>query len=147
MNRVQERTGDIVALWMQTARLMQHKFLHAHRGSFNPMQMFALFIISEHDGLTMKELAAHLHITSPSTTSLVNRLVRTKWVTRKADLSNRKLVRVYLAPVGRKMLSTLMKRQSATMRDILLILNSSDRRDFARILLNLRNGLLASRED
>lgn len=143
MTTVNDETGSIVALWMETARLMKQKFLQAHKGSFNPLQIFALFVISEHDGLTMKELATHLRITSPSATSMVNRLVRLGWVKRRADDSNRKLVRVIVAPEGKKIFGRMMKQQASSMREILSILKPSDRKDFARILASLHDGLIS----
>lgn len=109
----------------------------------NPQQMYATFTIFEHEGLTMKELAEYLGITSPSATSLVNRLVRMKWVSRLADPKNRKLVRLKLAPDGKKKLTTAMKTQSQAMGDVLSLLTVKDRTDFARILSNLHDALLA----
>lgn len=143
MHSQKENTGEIVALWMETARLMKQKFLHAHKGSFNPLQIFALFVITEHDGLTMKELAQHLRITSPSATSMVNRLVRLGWVKRTADESNRKLVRVIVAPKGKKVFGSMMKHQAQSMGEILSILQPSEQKDFARILSHLHKGLLS----
>ncbi|MSR86879.1 MarR family transcriptional regulator, partial [Candidatus Peribacteria bacterium] len=65
----------------------------------NLLHIHSLFLISEQEGLTMKEIAKSLHITSPSATSLVNRLVDMKWVGREHDTENRKLVRLRLTPL------------------------------------------------
>lgn len=135
-------TGNIAALWMRTGKLIRNRvFCEGKIGSVNPQQMHALFVISEHDGLTMKELAHHLDITSPSATSLVNRLVRLAWVARTADPKNRKLVRIRIAPAGRAFLRAKTKEVEAAIGGILALLNKQDQKEFARILHHLHETL------
>jgi DNA-binding MarR family transcriptional regulator len=135
-------TGDIVKLWMQTAKLLRKRvFFSAGKTAVNPQQQFALMIISEHDGITMNELARELGITSPSATSLVNRLVRVKWVSRVADPENRRLVRLKMALPGRTMMEAVLKERAKAMQEVLSLLSPRDRTDFARILFNLHHVL------
>lgn len=135
-------TGRIVALWMETGRLI-HERMFEENGTkrVNPLQIFAMYLIEHRQGITMKELAGHLGVTSSSATALVNRLVRMKWVVRRNDPKNRRLVRLKAAPKGRKMLSAVMQKQAKTMRDILSLLEAADRRDFASILIKLHRAL------
>lgn len=142
MNPVQKPADKIIAHWMDITRLMRQQMGSLKKtSSMNPMQIHALLIIKEHDGLTMKEFAAFLHVTSPSATSFVNRLVRMKWVKRIADKTNRKLVRLTLSEEGLKCLTTKMKEHSSMMRDLFTLLSLSDQKEFARILGNLRTTL------
>ncbi len=137
-----DATGEVVTLWMQTAKILGKRiFLKADKNIVNPQQMHALFIVSEHNGITMKELATFLGITSPSTTSLVNRLVRMKWVTRKMDPENRRLVRITMAAAGVKIMNSSMQLRSEAMREVLALLTPEDRKDFARVLRNLYKAL------
>jgi DNA-binding MarR family transcriptional regulator len=137
-----DSTGDIVKLWMQTAKVLGKRiFLQTGKTPVNPQQMFAMFIISEHTGITMKELARELGITSPSATSLVNRLVRMKWVTRVSDPQNRRLVRLTMALAGRKILESAMQARAKAMHEVLSLLPVEDRKDFARILSHLHSVL------
>jgi DNA-binding MarR family transcriptional regulator len=103
--------------------------------------MHALMIIKDNDGLTMKEFAEFLHVTSPSATSFVNRLVKMKWIKRSADKTNRKLVRLKLTTEGFTMIATKMKEHMRVMRDLFELLNATDQREFARILTTLRTTL------
>jgi DNA-binding MarR family transcriptional regulator len=135
-------TGDVVKLWMQTAKLLGKRvFLSAGKNKVNPQQQFALLIIGERDGITMNELARELGITGPSATSLVNRLVRTKWVSRVADPDNRRLVRLKMAQPGREIMETVLKERAKAMHEVLSLLTSRDRSDFARILTHLHRVL------
>lgn len=117
---------------MSSAKKMSH---------MNPMQMHGLFIIAEHPNITMKELAEALHVTSPSATSFVDRLVKLKWVKRSADRKNRKLVRLSLKPAGTAALRTGMKQHSAMMHELFSLLSNHDQKQFERVLLNLKEAL------
>lgn len=142
MNPIQKPADKIIAHWMDITRLMRQQMGSLKKtSSMNPMQIHALLIIKEHDGLTMKEFATFLHVTSPSATSFVNRLVRMKWVKRIADKTNRKLVRLTLSEEGLKCLTTKMKEHSSMMRDLFTLLSLTDQKEFARILGNLRTTL------
>ena len=116
-----------------------HRLLRSRMGDFkkigvNPLQLHAMVIVMENDGLTMREFADHLLITSPSATSFIDRLVKMKWVTRKADPKNRKLVRLSATQLGKKTVERALRQQRVLMRSIFSLLSISDRREFARIL-------------
>jgi DNA-binding MarR family transcriptional regulator len=137
-----DMTGEVVTLWMQTAKMLSKRILcQSDKKSVNPQQMYAMYIIGEHTGITMKELATQLGITSPSATSLVNRLVRMKWVSRSTDPHNRRLVRLQMASDGKKIMRLAMKEREKAMHDTLFLLTVEDRNDFARILRNLHSAL------
>lgn len=119
-----------------------HRLLRSHMVDFrklgvNPLQLHAMVIILENDGLTMREFADHLHITSPSATSFIDRLVKLTWVVRKTDPANRKLVRLSVTASGKKTVERALREQRMAMRGIFSLLSVSDRRDFARILETL----------
>jgi DNA-binding MarR family transcriptional regulator len=138
----QDPTGEIVTLWMQTAKILGKRiFMQTGKSSVNPQQMFALLIIAEQDGITMKEFAQLLGITSPSATSLVNRLVRMKWVTRVTDPKNRRLVRLTMSASGKKIMHSAMEARAKAMREVLSLLPLNDRKDFARVLGHLYSAL------
>lgn len=107
----------------------------------NYLQMHALMHIREHEGMTMKELATHMQITSPSATSFVNRLVKLGWVERVTDAENRKLVRLKVSKVGDSMLHTQMKSRKEDMRSVLSLLPAKDQEELARILSSLSDAL------
>lgn len=99
----------------------------------NFLQLHALFIISESEGMTMKELAKALHVSSPSATSLVNRLVRTQWVGRMHDDRNRKLVRLWLTPLGKRILREKHDTRREALRHIFGLLSRSEQLQLARL--------------
>lgn len=107
----------------------------------NFLQIHALMYIKEHEGMTMKELASHMQITSPSATSFVDRLVKLGWVERVTDAQNRKLVRLKVSKEGQLMLHTQMKARRDDMRSVLSLLPVKDQEELARILSSLAEAL------
>lgn len=145
MNPKQDAPDRIITLWMQITRLLHQRMVSLRKGkgpsALNPMQIHALIIIKEHDGLTMKEFAQFLHVTSPSATSFANRLVRLKWIKRVSDKTNRKLVRLRLTDTGGKIISGKMKEHTSAMRELFALLSADDQNEFIRILANLHTSL------
>lgn len=136
--------AKIIQLWMEISRLLRRKMMSKSKAAdvcMNPMQMHAMAILAEHPDLTMKEFAAYLHISSPSATSFVDRLVKMKFVERSPDATNRKLVHLRMLPDGKEAFEKAMKGHSAVMHDLFSLLESSDQEQLERVLLNLKNAL------
>ena len=133
----------IIQLWMEITRLLRRTMMKGKpvASSMNPMQMHGMVIIAEHPAITMKEFAALLHISSPSATSFIDRLVKLKWVERSPDADNRKLVHLSILPDGKDALEKAMKEHSVVMHRLFSLLNSSDQEQLEHVLLHLKEAL------
>jgi len=135
--------GDIWAVWMDVARLMRRRMIGSmSKEQINPLQVFGLIVINDHEGLTMKEFAQYLHVSSPSATSLADRLARVRWIVRKTDAKNRKLVRLHLSKLGKRVMTTKMNGHMDAIHGVFQLMNEKDRTDLFRILHNLHKALL-----
>lgn len=128
-------------LLLEMARMMRKKLVVDSEARFNPLQFHSLMVIRERDGITMKEFADAMHVTSPSATSFVDRLVKLKWVKRKPDPDNRKLVRLELTQAGSDMISSAMAHHGTVMRSVFSKLPEKDQRELVRILQHLHSSL------
>jgi len=128
------------------SRVMRHQMLTmAKEGRMmNFHQVHALSLIEDHQGMTMKELAVALQITSPSATSLVNRLVRQRWVKRQRDAGNRRVVRLRLTPEGTKMLHRMYEKRAEMMRNVFRLLSVKEQKQLASIVEKLRDTVHSS---
>ena len=134
----------IIQLWMEISRLLRRKMMAKAKRTetdMNPMQMHGMFVIAEHPNVTMKEFAQFLHISSPSATSFVDRLVKLKWVQRNPDADNRKLVHLSILPDGKTALEKAMKEHSAVMHDLFSLLQPADQEQLEHVLQHLKNAL------
>jgi|GEM_PF-758808 len=139
--------ANIIQLWMEISRLLRRNMLSKGKVAdvcMNPMQIHAMVIITEHPDVTMKEFAKHLHISSPSATSFVDRLVKLQLIERVADADNRKLVHLRVLAAGRTALDAAMKEHSIVMHDLFSLLSHDDQQVLERVLTNLKQALAQS---
>lgn len=127
IDRVIESTFEI-------GRIMRHRMkCEAKDNRINFLQIHALMLISEQDGITMHELADALHVTSPSATSFVNRLVKMQWLERMHDPHNRKLVRLRVTAKGKALLREKLMLRQKLMREFFSLLGAAEQASLAAL--------------
>ena len=144
MSEHQDHASRIIQLWMDISRQLRRNMITKGKAAdicMNPMQMHGMFVIAEHPNVTMKEFAIHLHISSPSATSFVDRLVKLKWIQRVPDAQNRKLIHLSMLPDGKIALEKARKEHASVMHDLFSLLQSSDQEHLKSILLRLKDAL------
>lgn len=65
-------------------------------------QFFMLMAIIEFEGYTQTQLADHTSSDRTTTTGLIDRLERDGWVERHSDPEDRRILRIFLSPKGKK---------------------------------------------
>ena len=137
---------ELLALTLDITRQLRRtmRTLCGEEKEVNMLQLHAVALIKEHDGMTMKEFAQYLKITSPSATSFINRLVSVGWVKRVPDSTNRKLVRLRLSPQGQRMFAIKLQERRGVLKQMLATLSQQDQRDLVRILRKLSHSLNSS---
>lgn len=123
----------LIGSTLEIGRAMRHRVFCNTKDGLHPGQLHAMFVISEHPGMTMKELASALHITSPSATSLVNRVVQLGLVQRKHDTKNRKLVRLRLSKKGAGLLHRKHEERNKSLRELFGMLSVSEQTQLSSI--------------
>ncbi len=115
-------------------RVMRKRMLMCDTGEIHMGQLHALLVIQEKPGITMKELADALRVTSPSATSFIDRLVKLGYVARVHDEINRRLVRLSISPSGMKILKRKMTERRKIFAEILGKLPAADQEALLQIL-------------
>jgi DNA-binding MarR family transcriptional regulator len=110
----------------EIGRILRQKMMPCDCDDLHMGQIHALLFILEQPGMTMKELSELLRVSSPSTTSLVDRLVKVKLVLRLQDENNRRFVRLKLTTKGVHLLKEKMDERREIFADILSVLSSKD---------------------
>jgi DNA-binding MarR family transcriptional regulator len=132
-------TDGILQATFEIGRMLRKKSL-ASKAAIHMGQLHALAFIREQDGITMKELAAMMQITSPSATSFVDRLVQLKYVRRSQHQRNRKMVHLSVTPLGKRVLKEQMAEKKKMFARILTSLSSSDQMTLLVILRKMLAG-------
>ena len=98
------------------------------------LQCRILSFIKEHEHPPMKDIAAYLHITQASATSLINRLVKKGFLVRREDAHDRRVVRVIISPRGRQFLKEKYGIFSAGTRKIIDQLSKHEQTQLSSII-------------
>lgn len=101
---------------------------------FTPPQVHALLWLGQDGALTMGELARRLGVTEKTVTGVVDRLEREGHLMRERSVSDRRVVRCRLTPDGQATFQKLERFMNQGMRQLLGILDASDRKALFRIL-------------
>lgn len=103
-NRVAGQPGDLNVKLMRVARA--HRTLAASLLSqvgLHPGQEALLMELWDHDGRTQADLAESLGVEPPTVTKMLQRMEGSDLVDRRPDATDRRAIRVYLTPKGRRL--------------------------------------------
>lgn len=124
----------------ELGRVMRKRMLSCDSGEMHMGQIHAMMLIQEKSGITMKELADGLRVTSPSATSFVDRLVKLGYVGRVHDAENRRLVRLKLLEAGSRILKQKMSERRKIFSEVLGGLPEEDQKSLLAILRKVLDG-------
>ncbi len=100
-----------------------------------PISHFDTMIyIAEKGTPSMKEIANHLKITPPSTTSIIETLQKKKYIKRVSSQDDRRTIRVELTPQAWKFLKSLHEQKFEIFKNMLSKLSDEDKKQFIKIL-------------
>lgn len=123
-----------------TDRLLEE----ATGGGLTPAQHEALVFVNRHGDCSAKSLADGLHISIPSSTRLVDRLVRKKLMDRREGETDRRLVRLSVTEAGQRALVAIHEARIARLQGALETFDPAER---AQLFILLERLLLATMRD
>ena len=125
-----------------TARLLES----VTQGAVTPAQFEALTFIHRHGGCSAKALSEGLRISIPSSTRLVDRLVRKALVARRESEEDRRLVHLSLTGKGRKVLADVRAARIARLQHALGALSVAEQAHLQNLLERFLRGVLCDEE-
>ena len=96
-----------------------------------------LVALSQHDGISQKELATNLDLTAQSTAEFVNKLVNKGLVTKEKSQKDRRVTIITLTKSGRE----IATKESAKIPEFLNVLTDEELDQFTSILTKLNSSL------
>lgn len=107
-------------------------------------QLRLLFLVRQQPGATLTALATHLRVSPPTTTGVVDRLVRQGYLRRDADPADRRHVCHHLTPSGVAVLGELEREGRTLMDGILERLSDAELDELVRSLQLLNDAAEAA---
>ena len=109
-----------------------------YKGKITLPQFLILDFLSERGESKMTDTAHFMHVTTAAMTGIVDRLVRDSYVIRVYDPQDRRIIKIKLTHQG----SDLVKKINAQRRRMVIKIfgniSELDRRDYLRILMQIR---------
>lgn len=128
----------LIALLFSTGRMLREKGgMDDGKQTVSHLHLATLRYVSLEKKPLMRDIATFLCITPPSATSLVHGLVKAGHLERVSNPEDRRHVRLALTPLGKKALTSGMKKKEELMKQVLSVLNDEEREQFAHILEKL----------
>jgi DNA-binding MarR family transcriptional regulator len=90
--------------------------------------------LAEAGTATMKSLADKLKVTPPSTTTIIDALIRKSLVKREMNAKDRRVIRISLTPKAWKFFTKLKNQKLNILQNIFNELKLSDKNELIRIL-------------
>lgn len=106
----------------------------AVRLKFTTSGLEVLRYVAESGNPTMKDIARKLSITPPSATTIVETLIGRQLLKRELDVTDRRIVRIVLAPKAWKFFTQMKDKKLTIMKNLFAKLNEQDTKELMRIL-------------
>jgi DNA-binding MarR family transcriptional regulator len=103
-------------------------------GPLPTAQLATLYFVAERDDPTMHDIARHHRVTAPSATTHIQELVRSGYLERRSDETDRRRIRLVLTPKGSRIIEDEVKKKKRVIESIFSDLSEKDREQFITIL-------------
>lgn len=110
-------------------------------------QLLAMLIIDRHGEIIMSEVADYLNIPLSTTTGLVNRLVKSGYLSRERSESDRRIVAIQLTEVGKTLVANIKESVSKYVYRIDRLLTDEERETLLRIFVKVIEALNREKEE
>ena len=101
-------------------------------------QWWVLSFLGRRDGMTQTALAADLDLTKVAIGGLIDRMIKSGFVERRADQRDGRIKRVYLTAAGTKFLATVRKAILAVEQDITARVSDAELQAAAETLITIK---------
>lgn len=132
--RTRTSTASLGHLLGRVGHRVNRQITRALRGGPTLEQWRVIALLSDGRGRPMSEIAGHAMVPAPTLTKIVDRLVESALVYRRADESDRRRVLVFLSDHGRELYDELAADVERAENDIVDELDQAERAQLVRLL-------------
>jgi len=133
---VEEILQDFQSLKRKMVKDGQFSFPKFH---ITPAQWHVLFIVKNHDGISLKEIARTLEITSSAATQLVDGLVESGFVIRENDTVDRRSLKIKLSKKHEKLVQEMRTKGMERISLLFSALNDEEISTFYKLFKKMMN--------
>ncbi len=109
-----------------------------YKGKITLPQLLVLDFLDAKGSAKMKDLATFMNVTTAAVTGIVDRLVRDNYLARSYEPKDRRIIRVNLTSKGNELFKKINQQRRQMVIEIFGKISESDRRDYLRILMQIK---------
>jgi DNA-binding MarR family transcriptional regulator len=118
--------------------------MRRHRGAgLSVPQLRALLYVNRNEGAALGSLAEHLGLTPPSTSRLVEELVKRRLLERGTSTADRRRIRLVVSPAGKLLLEAVLRETHGRLSAALSRLSAEDLQSISAAMQALRKPFAA----
>ena len=126
-------TSKLMLNILAVAGIIREKIIEKNPES-SILELKTLGIVSKNENISMKTLAEYLHISSPSTTEIINKLEKNGKLKRTPSKTDRRIVSLKITSLGKKNLEKCLKQASVKIEKLFDAFTQKQKKDFEEIL-------------
>lgn len=128
-------SNNLIELVIKISRALKGKMVFDDQTSHLTMlQLQALVLLKNEDNIQMKDIADNFKVKMSTATSLLDRLVSAKLVSRREDSKDRRIVRISLTNKGKTLIDNAMEQRKRKINTVLSYISLKDKKSLLRIL-------------
>lgn len=132
-----DKLNEIMPMLMREFSRLQPEEIY--KGKITLPQILILEFLSSQGQAKMKDIAEFMKVSTPATTGIVDRLVKSGYALRDYDKNDRRIIKILITPRGASLLRRIkQERRSATIK-IFERICEEDRENYLRILTRIRD--------
>ncbi len=122
--------------WMDTfvQRSMRDSARYVKASGFSMPQFFLLMHLYRHDQCGISDLSAHMEITTPAASQLVDKLVQAGLLEREEDPNDRRVRQVALSPEGKQLIEQGIEERYRWVDGLETVLTGAEKEKVAEAL-------------
>ena len=113
-----------------------------NKGQVTPPQILILEFLARKGPSKMTDIARFMGTSTPASTGIVDRLVKSGYVIRSFDENDRRIVKIKINPKGLDLVKKLSFNRRNMLINIFGRISKQDRFDYLRILKKIRDNLI-----
>ena len=140
----EECAHELVEVVPAVMRVIRNEMQVQRTPDLTVHQFRALRLISRHKDVSLSDVAAHLGLTLPSTSKMMDGLVNRELVTRVSSETDRRCIVLNLTEKGEGLLKLAADRTQARLSEILKMINEEDQATILKSLKILQHSFTVS---
>lgn len=132
-----DKLNEIMPMLMREFSRLQPEEIY--KGKVTLPQILILEFLNLQGYVKMKDIALFMRVSTPATTGIVDRLVKSGYALRDYDKNDRRIIKILITPKGSALLKRIKEARRSLTIKVFERISEDDRDNYLRILTSIRD--------